>query len=25
LGTTDSKIWTRAWKSLWIIFTGKNL
>lgn len=25
VGQTDSKIWKQAWKSLWIVFTGKNL
>ena len=25
LGTANSKIWAQAWKSLWIVFTGKDL
>lgn len=25
LGTANSKIWVQAWKSLWIVFTGKDL
>ena len=24
-GQVDSKIWAQAWKSLWIVFTGKDL
>jgi mRNA-degrading endonuclease toxin of MazEF toxin-antitoxin module len=24
-GQVDSKIWKKAWKALWIVFTGKNL
>lgn len=24
-GKVDSKIWAQAWKSLWIVFTGKDL
>lgn len=24
-GKVDSKIWSQAWKSLWIVFTGKEL
>ena len=25
LGKVDAKIWTQAWKALWIVFTGKKL
>jgi len=24
-GQVDSKIWSRVWKALWVVFTGKNL
>lgn len=24
-GRVESKIWTQAWKSLWVVFTGRNL
>ena len=25
LGTVDSKTWSRVWRALWIVFTGKKL
>lgn len=25
LGQVDAKIWTQAWKALWVVFTGKKL
>lgn len=24
-GQVDSKIWTQAWKALWVVFTGRDL